>query len=282
MKIAIPWQDRKGRFSWLKAVTLALALAPGLWLAAQWIGGDLGPRALNAAIHGTGRWAVRFLLISLAVTPARYVLDWPKIVLVRRMLGLTALAYAVIHLSLFAADQGWNPLTVATEIAKRFYLLIGFTALLGLIALGVTSTDKIVARMGRNWKKLHKAVYGIAILALLHHFMQAKADTGPAVLVATLYVWLMLQRQLPGPWRQSVPAYLALALAACACGMLIEFAWYGIATHIDPWRVFWLNFSTAYGIRPAVWGGIACLAAVPPVAWRRLRQRFPAAMRAAE
>ncbi|WP_204307690.1 ferric reductase-like transmembrane domain-containing protein, partial [Klebsiella pneumoniae] len=84
---------------------------------------------------------VRLLLVSLAVTPFRYALDWPKLILVRRMVGVAALAYVVIHLGLYVVDQGYDLAKVTSEIVRRFYLTIGFVALVGLAVLAATSTD---------------------------------------------------------------------------------------------------------------------------------------------
>ncbi|MGD0430112.1 MAG: ferric reductase-like transmembrane domain-containing protein, partial [Acetobacteraceae bacterium] len=147
----VPWRDRQGRFLKFKAMVLACTPIPGLTYVYWWIDGDLGARSLNAAIHGTGSWAVRWLMLSLAITPFARIVEWPRLLTVRRMLGLTALAYASVHLSLYVVDQNFNLLTVASEIARRFYLTIGFVALSGLIALGVTSTDAAIKRMGKRW-----------------------------------------------------------------------------------------------------------------------------------
>jgi sulfoxide reductase heme-binding subunit YedZ len=270
-----PWLDRQRRVSALKTAALALAFAPGIVLAVQWAEELLGPRALNAAIHGTGLWAVRFLLISLAVTPLRFLLDWPRVMILRRQLGLTALAYALVHLVLFAIDKGGDIGVVATEIVSRVYLAIGFTALLGLAVLGVTSTDGMLRRLGRRWKRLHRMVYAIAVLALLHHFMQAKADVSSAVLVAGLYLWLMLSRAIPKTRQRSIAAYAVVALLATAGTMAIEFAWYAIATRINAWRVLDANFSIAFGPRPSLWVAVLGLAATAVIAARRLRASRP-------
>jgi len=147
----IPWRDRHGRFLPLKATMLAAAFIPGAVLAWWWANGMLGGRPVTEVIHGTGDWAIRTLLISLAITPAARVLDWPRLLLVRRIVGLTALAYAVAHLTLYVVDQKYRLGVVVSEIALRFYLTIGFVVLLGLGLLGATSTDSWVQRLGRRW-----------------------------------------------------------------------------------------------------------------------------------
>jgi sulfoxide reductase heme-binding subunit YedZ len=278
----IPWQDRRGRFVAIKAAAFALAVAPGAVLAWQWSDGELGPRSLHAAIHVTGLWAIRFLLISLAVTPFRFVLDAPKLFIVRRMLGLTALAYAGVHLSLYVIDQGFDPVKVVTEIFSRVYLTIGFAALLGLTVLGITSSDRLVKRLGARWKRLHRLVYAIAVLGLLHHFMQAKADVSSAVLVTGFFLWLMLARTLPLRWRRNPAALLGITALALVATMAIEFAWYDIATKIPAWRVLDANFTFGFGVRPAIWVGLVGLGVAIVVAARLvLAGLLPARRRAA-
>jgi methionine sulfoxide reductase heme-binding subunit len=249
--MVVPWRDRRGKFLPLKAIVLAAVCIPGLLAAFWWADGDLGGRPVIEVIHRTGLWAVRFLLIALAVTPLRAALNWGKLLLLRRMLGLTALAYAVAHFSLYIVDQGGNLLVVASEIVHRFYLTIGFIVLLGLIALGITSTDAAIRRMGRWWKRLHRLSYPLGVLALLHYFIQSKANVSEPVFVAGLYVWLMLWRALPVAWQRPIAIYPALALLSGLAAAGIEFAWYGIATHINPWRVLAADETLRFGLRPA-------------------------------
>jgi methionine sulfoxide reductase heme-binding subunit len=247
----VPWRDRRGKFLPFKAAVLAAVCVPGL-LTAFWLAdGDLGARPITEAIHETGLWAIRFFLIALAITPLRAALNWGKLLLLRRMLGLTALAYAVAHLSLYIADQNGHLLVVASEIVHRFYLAIGFAVLLGLVALGATSTDAAIRRMGRWWKRLHRLAYPLGALALLHYFIQSKANVSEPVFVAGLYVWLMLWRTLPASWQRPAAVYPALALLSGAAAAGIEFTWYGIATHISPWRVLAADETLRFGLRPA-------------------------------
>jgi sulfoxide reductase heme-binding subunit YedZ len=257
-----PWRDRQGRLSWLKSAVLLGACIPALLIAYWWANGDLGPRSVNAAIHLTGQWAVRFVLISLAVTPARVLFDRPQVVLVRRMLGVTAAAYAVAHFSLYVIDLNFHLAEVALEIVRRFYLTIGFVALLGLIALAATSTDAAARRMGRWWKRLHWSIYFIGVLMLWHHALQSKAGVSTAVFASGVFIWLMLWRVLPAA-HKATPWILA-GLAAVA-GLLtagVEFEWYALATRINPWRVLAANWTAAAIPRPAEWVAIAGLAVV--------------------
>jgi methionine sulfoxide reductase heme-binding subunit len=248
-----PWRDRQGRFSALKAATLAGCMAPGtvvaFWLAIGW----LGARPIHTALLWIGLWTVRFILLALTITPAAVVLDWPRVLIVRRMVGVTAAAYALAHLGLNLAVENFRVLHVASEIALRLYLTIGFVALLGLIALAATSTDRAVRRMGPNWKRLNRLAYPIGALALLHFFIQSKGSVNEPVIFSGLFVWLMLWRVLPAEWQRSGLVYAPLAVASTLTAAGIEYAWYDIATHINAARVLAANETLRFGLRPAHW-----------------------------
>ncbi len=256
-----PWRDRAGRLSPLKLGVFAALFLPGAVLAAQLATDALGARQINALTHGTGLWTIRLVLLSLAITPFRALLDWPALPLVRRMIGVAAMVYGLAHLTLYVVDQNFRLLHVGAEIIHRFYLTIGFVALLGLVALGVTSTDASVRRMGRNWGVLHRLIYLIGVLAVFHAALQSKANVGEAILMAGLFVWLMLWRLLPTGWRRWWAALLPLAVIACCATAGIEYAWYALATHIPPDRVLAANFYLEYPPSSAGWVLIVGLAA---------------------
>jgi sulfoxide reductase heme-binding subunit YedZ len=264
----VPWRDRHGRFLSLKAVVLAAGFIPGAVLAFWWANGVLGGRPVTEVIHGTGDWAIRYLLISLAITPAARVLNWPRLLLVRRIVGLTALAYALTHLTLFVVDQNFHLVMAAAEIMRRFYLTIGFVVLLGLCVLGVTSTNGWAQRLGPWWKRLHRAIYVLGAIALLHYFIQSKANVSEPVFFAGLYVWLLAWRALPTAWQRSLFALLALAAVAAFVAAGIEFAWYALATGISPWRVLAASETLHFGLRPAHYVALAGLVVVM-LAWLR-------------
>lgn len=251
----MPWTDRAGRFSPLKALVFLGTLVPAAVIWWSWEARLLGPRPLTVAIHDTGDWAIRFLLLSLAVTPLRRIADWPKLIVVRRMLGLAALFYILTHLLLYVIDQKLDLWRVASEIALRLYLTIGFVALLGLVALGLTSTDAMIKRLGRNWNRLHSAVYAIGVLGAVHFFMQTKADVYQATLMSGLFILLMLYRI--AHWRGfplANPLVLAAVAMLAALGTAAaEFAWYGLATGVPPLRVLEANLHFAFQIRPSWW-----------------------------
>ena len=245
--------DRSGRFSALKTCCLLILLAPAVWLAWRALNHDLGPRAMTEALHFTGQWAVRFIVAALALTPLQRIFRWNKLALIRRMLGVGAFCWAAAHLTLYVASLKFDLVHVASEILSRYYLTIGFVALLGLTALAITSTDGMVSRLGPWWKRLHRAVYAIAALAILHFFMQSKIDASEATLMAGLFLTLMIYRIALRP-RQAfgLPTLLGVAAAGAAATALAEFAWYGLATGANPWRVLQANLHPEHGLRPAV------------------------------
>jgi sulfoxide reductase heme-binding subunit YedZ len=270
----VPWRDRRGQFLPLKAAAFVAAFLPAIWYSYWWIAGDAGPRPVTEAIYGTGLWAIRFFSISLAITPIARMLQWPGLLLVRRMVGLTGLAYALAHLFFYTMDQKFVLGTVVFEILTRFYLTIGFVALLGFSALGVTSTNGMIKRMGRWWKRLHYLTYLLIAMGVFHYFIQSKANVSEPVFVAGLYAWLMLWRTLPMGWQRGVGVYPAQAVVAGLATAGIEFAWYGLATHIDPWRVLAVSEGLDFGLRPAHYVFIAGMVVVVLVLGRRIAGRF--------
>ncbi|MTW17249.1 sulfoxide reductase heme-binding subunit YedZ [Rhodoplanes serenus] len=281
-------RERSGRWSPPKIAAFALVSLPALWLAWLAATGGLGARPLNEAIHQSGSWAVRLLVASLAVTPARRLFGAPKLILARRIVGVAAFAYAALHLGLYVADQKLDLVKVASEIAQRIYLTIGFVALLGLTALAVTSTDGMVHRLGGpRWQALHRLAYPIAGLAVLHFLMQTKLDVSESIMVAGFLAWLLLYRLAYalagdlGPWRLALLA--AVAAAATALG---EAAWYGVTTGVDATMVLAANLDVAFGLRPAAWVLVVGLGvALAAVLWGgvrtlRERRRGPARRRA--
>lgn len=269
-RIAWPWLDRAGRFSWLKASILVLALLPGAALAWLLATGQMGGEPFKQANREAGLIAFRMLLFTLLVTPLRVVADWPGIVQVRRMLGLVTLGYALAHLGLYAAHLNWDLGKVASEIVARIYLTIGFVALLGLAVLGATSTDAAVKRMGKAWKQLHRIVVPIALLGLLHFFLQSRLDVTEPLLMAGLLVWLLCWRTLPRELQANWLGLLAVALVAGIGTVMVEYCWFAFATNIDPDQVVLANLDIEYGPRPAVIVLLLGLAAMATPPLRRL------------
>jgi len=171
------WRDTSGRPSALRIITLTGLCVPVAIAVYDFNTAGFGARPVNDVIHRTGYWALLFLMMALAVSPLRRIARFNQLMDVRRMIGVGAFIYAAAHISLYVADQMFDLRKVASEIVLRLYLTIGFTALLGLTVLAITSTDGMVRRLGsKRWQRLHSAIYAIGLLALIHFFQQTKAD----------------------------------------------------------------------------------------------------------
>lgn len=255
------WNDRKGAFSPLKAATLALICLPGLWVAYKLATGTMGAKPIEAALHETGLWAIRLLLVTLALTPFRLISGLNRFVLLRRMIGVSALAYALIHISLYVYDQKFDLWRVASEVVLRFYLTIGFVALLALLALGLTSTGGAIRRMGATaWNRLHLLIYPLTVLAIFHGFLQAKIDVSEDVIMAGVFLALMGVRAMKKRIAMTPLTLLVLTVAAVVGAAGLETAWYALATGIPADRVFDANFMIALQPRPALVVGMIVLA----------------------
>lgn len=251
-----PWYDYQRRLSPLKLTVFIALFLPAAWTALAFATGNLGARPLNEAIHQQGLWTIRLILIALAITPLKAVLQWQRLILVRRMVGVGAFAYIMLHFALYFGDQNFNLVTVASEIVKRIYLTIGFIALCGLAVLAATSTDKMVRRLGRKWQGLHRLVYVICILGLIHYSMQSKLEQWEPTIADGIFVWLMGYRLLAA--RFAVRGRLGLGWVAALGAMatvltgLGEALYFNLAFHVDPIRVLSADFSLQTGVRPAV------------------------------
>ncbi|MFT5540107.1 MAG: sulfoxide reductase heme-binding subunit YedZ [Alphaproteobacteria bacterium] len=274
-----PWHDFGGRFSALKLGVFLALFVPGVWLAGDFIMGNLGARPANAAVRETGQWMIRLLFVSLAITPFREVLNWPRLLEVRRMIGVAAFAYGFAHLSLYATQEMWNLIKVATEIVLRIYLTIGFVGLIGLAALAATSTDAMMRRMGPKWQKLHKSIYVIAVLAAVHFFLQSKANVGEPIMMMGFYLWLMGYRFLRrGRRRPGGLALLGLGLSVGAATAGGEALYYFFKLGVSPLMILAANLSLGAGFRPA-WGvliGASLALAALLARARRARPTAPA------
>jgi len=143
---------------------------------------------------------------------------------------------------------------VVSEIAFRIYLTIGFVALTGLIALAATSTDGMIRRLGARWNTLHKIVYAIAILGIIHFLMQTKLDISESVMVAGFLFWLLGYRLVHRYAGGVTYAWsVALAFIAAALTAVAEAGWYGATTGVMWWRVFTVNLDWEMAMRPAHW-----------------------------
>ena len=251
----LPWNDYSGKLSPLKLTVFIALFLPAAWTALAFATSNLGARPLNEAIHQQGLWTIRLILIALAITPLKAILLWQRLILVRRMVGVGAFTYVLLHFSLYVTDQNFNLVTVASEIVKRIYLTIGFIALLGLAALAATSTDRMVRRLGRKWQSLHRLVYLIGLLGLIHYSMQSKLEQWEPTIADGIFVWLMGYRLLGARFavrgRLGLGWVAALGVGATVLTGLGEALYFNLAFHVDPLRVLSADFSLQTGVRPA-------------------------------
>jgi methionine sulfoxide reductase heme-binding subunit len=264
-----PWQDRTGRFSWLKAGTFALMVAPAIWLVDQVAAGEFGPVPLGGMTYWSGFWATAILLLALAVTPAATIFGWRRLIIVRRMIGVTALAYAIAHIIIYFALRFWNFAFIANEIATRLSLIVATASTIGLAALGATSVDAAVRQMGaKGWQRLHSTVYLATALAILHYLLSPGLFPDQ-FLLSGLFFWLMAWRMLDRRGQGANPGTLALlALAACLftaafeVGCIWAFRGYALA------EIFSIYFTPILGV-PAPWTILALAVLVSGAAFAR-------------
>ena len=190
---------RLDRVAASKPFVFAAALLPLALLVLATHSGTLGPDPVATLEHETGLWALRFLLATLAITPLRRATGWHWMLRYRRMLGLFTFFYASLHLVIYlVVDLGGFWAQVFGEIAKKPFITVGFLAWLLMIPLALTSTKAMMRRLGRRWAVLHRLVYAIGALAVLHFLWQVKwGETIAApepVIYATVFAALMLAR----------------------------------------------------------------------------------------
>ncbi len=178
----------------LRGLVFLACLAPFAALVNGVATNSLGPDPAEHLMHVTGEWVMRFLVLVLLATPlARQ--GWPRLVRYRRMLGLYVWFYATLHLLVFAqVFIGWSGEQLIEELADRPYVLVGFLAWLILVPLGITSAHAIRKKMGRQWKRLHKATYLVAVLGWLHLLWLSRSDVGDAVVYGLIFGVLLLYR----------------------------------------------------------------------------------------
>ena len=181
----------------IKVAVFGASLLPCLWLLADGLAGRLGANPIETISHRTGSWTLRFLLLTLAVTPLRRLLGWPWLIRLRRMIGLFAFFYAVLHfLTYLVLDQFFAWDEIARDIVKRPYITIGFVAFLLMWPLAITSTNRMQRRLGRNWQRLHRLVYVVAVGGVLHYLWLVKADVREPVIYGLILIVLLAYRSL--------------------------------------------------------------------------------------
>ncbi|MGH3117466.1 MAG: sulfite oxidase heme-binding subunit YedZ [Vicinamibacterales bacterium] len=188
-----------------KAAVFAACLLPLASLVWRTLAGDLGANPIEAVTLATGRWTLRLLLVTLAVTPVRRVTGWNRLVGFRRMLGLFAFFYATLHFAIYLAiDQFFDWETIVEDVTKRPFITAGFAAFVLLIPLAVTSTKGWIRRLGRRWQQLHRLIYVSAMLAVVHFIWKVKSDLRDPLFYATILAILLVARA--GYWISRRPA----------------------------------------------------------------------------
>ena len=201
-----------------KPLVFVAGLAPLAWMicgALQLFGASLGADPVKKLEHECGKTALNFLLLTLAVTPVRNLTGLPQLLRLRRMLGLFVFFYAVVHFSVYLVlDLELNLAVVGADIVKRPYITVGFTALLLLVPLALTSTNGMMRRLGRHWQSLHRLIYVIAALAVWHFYWQVKRDVREPLLYMGMLALLFAYRLVR--WRARSSPRGAHATAAPA------------------------------------------------------------------
>ncbi|EGJ09561.1 sulfite oxidase heme-binding subunit YedZ [Rubrivivax benzoatilyticus] len=195
-----------------KPIVFVLALLPAAWLVWGAVANTLGANPAEALIRATGDWTLRFLCLTLAVTPLRQATGWHALARLRRLLGLFTFFYGVVHFLCFAwLDMGLDVGAIVQDIAKRPFILVGTAALLTMLPLAATSFNAAIKALGgRRWQLLHRAVYATAGLALLHFFWMrsGKHDYAEvavyAAILGVLLGWRVWRRLRPAP-RPALP-----------------------------------------------------------------------------
>jgi methionine sulfoxide reductase heme-binding subunit len=196
---------------WTKAALFLLSLVPLAYLVSRavegWLTSDpiryLTADPIKYITHFTGDWILRFLMITLAVTPLRRLLNRPQITRFRRMMGLFAYFYGCVHFLIWSVlDKQLDPHVMWADILKRWYITVGMAALAGMTPLAITSTAGWVRRMGyKRWQKLHRIVYGCAALGVIHYYLLVKSDIREPLLYAGIlavllgYRWVVWSRE---------------------------------------------------------------------------------------
>jgi methionine sulfoxide reductase heme-binding subunit len=181
---------------WTKAVVFLMCLVPALLLGSGWYKEALGPNPVENITHTTGDWTIRFLLITLSVTPLRKLLHLPMLIRFRRMLGLFAFSYGCLHLTTYLwLDQFFDWAGIWKDIYKRPYITAGFTAWVLIVPLALTSTAWSIRRLGgKRWQLLHRLIYFSALAGVIHYYWLVKSDVRLPLIYGAILLVLMLYR----------------------------------------------------------------------------------------
>ncbi len=181
---------------WIKTVLFVACLAPAMALVWRALHGELGANPIEFVTHATGDWTLRFLLLTLTITPARRLLGMPRLIRFRRMLGLFAFFYGSLHaLTYFWLDQFFDINSILKDVAKRPFITAGFTAFILLVPLAVTSTAGWIRRLGgKGWQRLHSLIYVSVLAGVIHYYWLVKSDVRRPLLYVGIALLLLSYR----------------------------------------------------------------------------------------
>jgi len=196
---------------WTKVVVFLVSSIPFMLLGWGLLRGDLGINPVETLQHTTGDWTLRFLVFTLAITPLRKTFKLPELIRYRRMLGLFAFFYVVLHfITYLGPDQSFNLSGMWDDVAKRKFVTVGFAAFVLLIPLAATSTSGMIRRLGgKRWQALHRLIYACAILGVIHYYWLVKSDVRKPLfygaLVGILLLWRVWDRYFRGKGTAPAP-----------------------------------------------------------------------------
>lgn len=180
---------------WTKLFVFALCAVPGVYLIYGAFTDSLGANPIESITHSTGNWTLRFLLITLAVTPARRLLKQPDLIRFRRMFGLWAFFYGFLHLMTWAwLDKFFDPSEMIDDIVKRRFITAGMIGFALMIPLALTSTTGWIHRLGKNWTRLHRLIYISAAAGVIHYWWLVKSDIRLPLMYGAILAVLLLLR----------------------------------------------------------------------------------------
>jgi methionine sulfoxide reductase heme-binding subunit len=198
---------------WTKGAVFLICLIPFADLLWRFITGNLGINPVETLQHGTGDWTIRFIVLTLCITPFRKLFKLPDLIRFRRMLGLFAFFYVCLHfLTYLGPDQSFDLSGMWKDVVKRPYITVGFTAFVLLIPLAVTSTTGWIRRLGgKRWQMLHRSIYVAAVCGVIHYYWLVKSDVRKPLFYGALVAILLLWRLGDWffKWRSQAPARVA-------------------------------------------------------------------------
>ena len=233
-RLQSPFRKRSGKFSPLKAATLALLFVPLLAMIRDWLSGAAGPIPIIYFTFWTGVWAAMVLLASLAITPARRILALPRLIIIRRMIGVAGLLYTGLHVLTYPMLYRFDWPVILADLS-RASIVFASLATLGFLALGLTSFDAMVRTLGaRAWNQLHLLIHPSMALASIHFLLSPGSTSGLPFLMSGIFFYLMLWRLLERFWGKGEKprALLVLALVSAALSLGFETAWLSLYQNI--------------------------------------------------